>query len=78
MVTDKVPETISAVDAAALVSASPAVDLSRHIREGERVLVMGAGGGMGSILCQMLRLRGASYMVGVSRSPDLLLASPIS
>ena len=78
LVADKVPEGISSEEAAALVGSSPATVLAERIQEGERVLVMGAGGGMGSTFCQMLRLRGASYIVGVSRSPDLLLKPPIS
>lgn len=77
-IADKVPEGISAVDAAALVGASPATVLSKRIKEGERVLVMGAGGGMGTTLCQMLRLRGVSYLVALTRSPDKLLAPPLS
>ena len=55
----KVPANLSSAEAAALAGASPAVDLAERIEEGERVLVIGAGGGMGSILCQLLRLRGA-------------------
>jgi len=76
---DKVPESLSAVDAAALVGASPAVFLADRIQEGERVLVMGAGGGVGSHFCQLLRLRGAALVVGVaSTMTDNLLKPPIS
>lgn len=76
-VADKVPETLSSVDAAALISASPAVALAESVQPGERVLVLGAGGGVGSHLCQLLRVRGASFVAGVSRSPERLRQPPI-
>jgi NADPH:quinone reductase-like Zn-dependent oxidoreductase len=78
-VCDKVPDSISNDGAAALVSSgSVAVIVSDYIREGDRVLVYGAGGGVGSHLCQAIRLKGASYIVGVGRDPDRLKSKPIS
>jgi NADPH:quinone reductase-like Zn-dependent oxidoreductase len=76
-VCEKVPAHISFVDAAALASASPAVLLAERIREGERVLVLGAGGGVGSHACQLMKAQGASFVAGVSEAPDRLLASPL-
>jgi NADPH:quinone reductase-like Zn-dependent oxidoreductase len=78
LVADKAPQDLSSVGAAALASASPAVLLADRIQNGERVLVLGAGGGVGSHLCQLLRSNGASYIVGVSSNPQRLLESPIS
>lgn len=70
---------LSPVEAAALASASPAVCVSDYIRPNERVLILGAGGGVGSHLCQLARsVGGASYVCGVSRSPQRLLDAPIS
>jgi len=77
-VADKVPDSLSSDGAAALAGASPAVELAHRIQKGERVLVMGAGGGIGSHFCQVLREQGASFIVGVSRSPDRLLQAPLS
>jgi NADPH:quinone reductase-like Zn-dependent oxidoreductase len=77
-VADKIPDSVSFEEAAALVGASPALVLADYIQEGERVLVIGASGGMGSIFCQMLKHRGAAYVVGVSSSPDFLLDPPIA
>lgn len=74
----KVPDKLSSEEAAALASAAPATLMARSIQPGERVLVMGAGGGVGSHLCQMLRLKGASYVAGVSSSPERLLQPPLS
>lgn len=73
-----VPENVSSADACALASASPAVVLADRIQEGERVLVLGAGGGVGSHLVQLMRKRGASFIAGVSRSPQRLLEPPLS
>ena len=77
LVADKVPKDLSSEGAAALASASPAVLLADRIQNGERVLVLGAGGGVGSHLCQLLRSNGASYIVGVSSKPQRLLELPI-
>ena len=74
----KVPDDLSSEEAAALASAAPATLMARSIQPGERVLVMGASGGVGSHLCQMLHLKGASYIAGVSSSPERLLQPPIS
>merc|ERR1712071_102941 len=64
--------------AAALASATPAILIADRVNKGERVLVFGAGGGLGSHVCQCLRERGASYIVGVSQNPERLLAEPLS
>ena len=77
-VADKVPDSVSSDEAAALASASPATVLAERINPGERVLVLGAGGGMGSHFCQVIRDRGASYVVGSSKSPERLERAPIS
>lgn len=77
-IADKVPNALTSDGAAALAGASPAVELSTRIQKGERVLVMGASGGMGSHFCQLLRERGASFVAGVSKSPKRLLEAPIS
>ena len=77
-VADKIPDNVTFDEAAALVSASPATVLANRIQKGERVLVLGANGGVGSHFCQQLRRRGASYVVGVSKTPSKLLEAPIS
>lgn len=78
-VCDVVPENVSSEDAAALVSsAMVAVIIADRIREGDRVLIYGAGGGVGSHLCQMARLNGASYVAGVGRDTQRLMEKPIS
>lgn len=77
-IADKIPLGISADAAAALVSASPATVLVERIRKGERVLVMGARGGVGAHFCQLLRHQGASVVVGVSSQPNNVTSTPIS
>lgn len=77
VVADKVPDSVSSVDAAALIGASPVVDLIRPIVSGERVLVLGASGGIGAHFCQLLRMKGVSYVAGVSQNTERLLRKPI-
>lgn len=77
--TSKVPDSLSSDDAAALASsATIALQLSRRISKNEKVLILGAGGGLGSHLCQFLRLKGVTTIAGVSRDPERLLKEPIS
>lgn len=78
-VCDVVPSEISSEGAAALVSSGTvAVLIADKIQEGDKVLIFGAGGGVGSHLCQLARLRGASYVAGVGRDPKRLTEKPIS
>lgn len=76
-VCDKLPDTLSFEEGAVLASVAPATLLGERIREGDRVLVMGAGGGVGSHASQVMRKQGASFMVGASQTPDRLLESPM-
>ena len=77
-VCEKIPDNVSSEEAVALAGACPATVLADRINKGERVLVLGAGGGVGSHVCQMMRERGASYIAGVSSCPDRLLKPPLS
>jgi NADPH:quinone reductase-like Zn-dependent oxidoreductase len=77
-VCEKIPDNLSFEEGAVLASVAPATLLSERIREGERVLVLGAGGGVGSHACQIMRKQGASFLVGVSRNPDRLLQPPLN
>lgn len=71
---EKVPDGISSIEAAALASsATIALSLSKRVNANERVLILGAGGGVGSHLCQLLRLRNVSFIAGVSRNTERLL-----
>jgi NADPH:quinone reductase-like Zn-dependent oxidoreductase len=67
--------------AAVLAGASPAVALcDDFIRPNERVLILGAGGGIGSHFCQLAkRWKNASYICGVgSQDTQRLLDEPIN
>mmetsp|Transcript_14435 Transcript_14435/g.22546 ORF Transcript_14435/g.22546 Transcript_14435/m.22546 type:complete len:454 (+) Transcript_14435:93-1454(+) len=79
-VCEKILDTsLSSEDAAALASASPATSLADRLVPGERVLVLGAGGGVGSHLCQLARTtRDVAYIVGVGKDTDRLVRPPIS
>ena len=78
-VCDCVPDGITHEGAAALVSSGTvAVIIADRIQEGDRVLIFGAGGGVGSHLCQMARLQGASYVAGVAQDSQRLMEKPLN
>lgn len=77
-VCDCVPDSISNEGAAALVSSGTvAVLIADKIKKGDRILIFGAGGGVGSHLCQMVRLQGASYVAGVGMDAQRLMDKPL-
>lgn len=64
-----VPSHMNPIDAVALVGTNPAIQLceSSHIKSTDRILVFGASGGMGSVVCQLLRhVYHVSHLVGVT------------
>ena len=78
-VCEKVPSELSSVDAAALAGACPATLLAERIHSGERVLILGGSGGVGSLTCQIMRAQqGASYIVASTSqaASDRLLKAP--
>jgi len=77
-VCETIPDNLSFEEGAVLASAAPATLLAERIRPGERVLVMGAGGGVGSHACQIMRNRGASRLVGCALDTDRLLRHPLA
>ena len=78
-VCSKVPDNVRSVDAASLGSSGPAaIALFDRIKEGDRVLILGAGGGVGSLLCQLDRIKGASFVAGVSSDSDRLTEKPLA
>lgn len=71
------PANASFVDGAALVnSAAYAVAglAAAKIKSGERVLVLGGGGGLGTFLVQMLKSAGAGYIACTSTDEPLMLS----
>lgn len=46
--------------------------VEKHVREGDRVLVLNGSGGVGAHLVQMLKPNGASYVVATSTQRELL------
>jgi NADPH:quinone reductase-like Zn-dependent oxidoreductase len=69
------PPHVSSVEAAALGSSAPvAMFVARQIKAGERVLVLGGAGGIGTILLQLLKVRSAGFIAATSRDTGLLLS----
>lgn len=67
------PPGLSPAEAAALASSgAAAVVIARHVRRGDRVLVIGGSGGVGTFLVQLARARGASFVAAVSTQTELM------
>jgi NADPH:quinone reductase-like Zn-dependent oxidoreductase len=76
---DLLPNGVSSQGGAALASSGiAAMCMAKHIRKGDRVLVLGAGGGVGSHFVQLARKQGAAVIVGVGRDTKRLLVPPLS
>ena len=70
----RAPPSVTCVEAAALPSSAlTAMILSKHVRKGDRVLILGASGGVGAHLVQLVKQAGASFVAGtMSKSESLL------
>lgn len=67
------PARLSLAEVAATGSSgSCAVVFSRHVKSGDRVLVIGGSGGVGTFLVQLARARGASFVAAVSTQTELM------
>ncbi|CAM9243633.1 unnamed protein product [Laminaria digitata] len=67
------PACLTSAEAAAIGSSgASAVVISREVKEGDRVLVIGGSGGVGSFLVQLARKKGASFVAAVSTQTDLM------
>lgn len=75
-----VTQNLSPLAAAALASASPAVQLAEYVQPNERILVLGAGGGIGSHFVQLARPKvgEGGYICGTSSTPERLLKAPLN
>jgi len=76
----QVPSNLSSSEAAALASsATIALCLSKkwNITPQERVVIMGSGGGVGSHLCQLLRIKGVKCIAAASHDPERMKKEPL-
>lgn len=67
------PACLTSAEAAAIGSSgAAAVLISRQVKQGDRVLVIGGSGGVGSFLVQLARTKSASFVAAVSTQTDLM------
>lgn len=68
------PQALSPVDACALPSSALTAMLlvEQHVRKGDRVLVLGASGGVGTHLVQMLKPKGVSFVAATTTQRSLV------
>jgi len=73
---ERAPASLSPVECCGLPASGMAAKLlvQRFVSEGDRVLILGGSGGVGSIMCQYAKLRGASFVAATSTAKDLLLS----
>lgn len=67
------PSGLSAAEAVATASSgATAVVIANRIKPGDRVLVLGGAGGVGTFLVQLAKIRGAAFVAATSTQVDLL------
>jgi len=70
----RAPPSVTCAEAAALPSSAlTAMILSQHVRKGDRVLILGASGGVGAHLVQLVKQAGASFIAGTTSKSESLL-----
>ena len=73
---EKCPEGIPAIEACTLpASAAAARKVAMdHVSSGDRVLLLGASGGVGTFMCQYAKLMGASFLAATTTQKELALS----
>jgi NADPH:quinone reductase-like Zn-dependent oxidoreductase len=65
------PEHVNPVDAAAASSAMTALHAAQYVNTGDRVLILGGSGGVGTAAIQLVKQRGASFVATTSTQTEL-------
>ena len=65
------PENVSPIDAAAAASAVTALHAVHYVHPGDRVLILGGSGGVGTAAIQLARRAGASFVATTSTQKEL-------
>jgi NADPH:quinone reductase-like Zn-dependent oxidoreductase len=70
---EKCPSSIPAIEACTLPASAAAAKLlaQKFVAEGNRVLLLGASGGVGTFICQYIKLQGASYLAATTTQHEL-------
>ncbi|KAL3903937.1 MAG: hypothetical protein SGARI_005152 [Bacillariaceae sp.] len=70
---EKCPASIPANQACTLPASAAAAKLvaTKYVSKDDRVLLLGASGGVGTFLCQYIKLQGASYLAATTTQQDL-------
>ena len=68
----KPPNITAAEGAATASSGATALVIARNIRRGDRVLILGGAGGVGTFLVQLAKVQGAAFVAATSTQTELL------
>lgn len=70
---EKCPSSIPAIEACTLPASAAAAKIvaTKFITNGTRVLLLGASGGLGTFLCQYIKLHGASHLAATTTQKEL-------
>merc|ERR1719471_1066200 len=68
----KKPPSIDALTAASSLTAAAAVRACQFIEPGDRVLILGGSGGVGSAAIQLAKAKGASFVATTSTRTELV------
>lgn len=70
---ERAPTTITPVEACTLPASAMAAKVlaTKYVKRNSRVLILGGSGGVGTFLCQYVKLQGASYLAATSTMSKL-------
>ena len=72
--TELAPKKTSPLESCGMPASASAASLTKYMKRGDRVLILGASGGVGTCVWQFAKLYGASFIAGTSTASELVLS----